>query len=179
MLAPGTHALGPAGGSLTVRTYREGIAQRVGHDLIIDVTSWSASLEVSADGVPTAATLDADPRSLRVREGRNGLKPLSDRDRATILENIDANVLHGLPISFRSSNVEVAPGRLVLAGELTLAGATRPARAELELSDAGRVSGTLPLTQSEWGITPYRGMLGALRVRDTVEIVVDATLPAG
>jgi hypothetical protein len=33
------------------------------------------------------------------------------------------------------------------------------------------------VTQSEWGIKPYRAFMGALKVRDTVEIVLDARLP--
>ena len=37
--------------------------------------------------------------------------------------------------------------------------------------------GTLPVTQSEWGIKPYRGMMGALKVRDTIEVVIDVTVP--
>jgi hypothetical protein len=43
----------------------------------------------------------------------------------------------------------------------------------------GHVTGTLPLTQSNWGIKPYRGMMGALKVRDDLEIVFDVELPAG
>ena len=39
--------------------------------------------------------------------------------------------------------------------------------------------GTIPLTQSDWGIKPYRGLMGALKVRDELEIVLDARLPAG
>jgi polyisoprenoid-binding protein YceI len=66
---------------------------------------------------------------------------------------------------------------LVVHGELTIAGSTRPATFELELGDDGRVTGTLPVTQSEWGIKPYRAFMGALKVRDTVEIVLDARLP--
>jgi hypothetical protein len=34
------------------------------------------------------------------------------------------------------------------------------------------------VTQSEWGIKPYRGMMGALKVRDTVEVVIDVALAA-
>ena len=33
----GTHTVGGDNGMLQVRTYREGMAQKVGHDLIIDV----------------------------------------------------------------------------------------------------------------------------------------------
>jgi hypothetical protein len=40
-----------------------------------------------------------------------------------------------------------------------------------------RVSGTLSVTQSEWGIKPYRAFMGALRVGDTAEVVLEVTLP--
>ena len=35
------------------------------------------------------------------------------------------------------------------------------------MSTEGRVSGTIPLTQSEWGIKPYRGLMGALKAETT------------
>lgn len=163
---------------MQVRTYREGVAQKVGHDLIIDVEQWQATVEVAEDGSLSAVVLDADARSLKVREGHNGLKPLSDRDRAEILKNIDQKILRGQPIAFRSTAIERDDGRLTVRGELTMAGATRPASFELMRNAEGRVSGTLALTQSEWGITPYRGLLGALKVRDTIEVVLDVALPS-
>ena len=72
---------------------------------------------------------------------------------------------------------EPSDGRLIVQGQLELAGTSRPARFELDAAADGRVRGTLPVTQSEWGIKPYRGMLGALKVRDTIEVVLDVTLP--
>jgi hypothetical protein len=35
----------------------------------------------------------------------------------------------------------------------------------------------VPLAQSEWGIKPYRGLMGALKVRDSLEVVFDGSLP--
>jgi hypothetical protein len=32
------------------------------------------------------------------------------------------------------------------------------------------------VTQSDWGIKPYRGLMGALKVRDEIEVVIAATL---
>jgi len=174
----GTHKLGRDSGTMQVRTYREGVAQKVGHDLIIDVELWHATVELGGDGSPTSVVLEADARSLAVREGLNGLKPLSDRDRTEIIKNIDQKILRGQPIAFRSTAIERDDGRLTVRGELTLAGTTRPASFELVLSADGRLRGTLPVTQSEWGITPYRGLLGALKVRDTVEVVLDVALPS-
>ena len=62
--------------SLTVRTYREGVAARAGHDLVLAVERCSAT--AGDDGT---VTVEVDPDSLAVREGLRGVKPLSDRDR--------------------------------------------------------------------------------------------------
>lgn len=122
--------------------------------------------------------MTADPQSLEVREGLRGVKPLTDRDRGEIRRNIDDQVLHGEPISFRSSTVSpVDAEHLVVKGELAMAGSTRPVTAQLDLDAEGRVTGTVPLAQTEWGIKPYRGLMGALKVRDEVEVAIAAQLP--
>jgi len=172
-----THQLGPDSGTLEVKTYREGVAQKIGHDLVIEVERWDAQLEVGPDDELQSVRLSADSESLRVREGNRGLKPLSDKDRRDIRDSIDGKVLQRKPITFKSSSVSIASGVVTVEGELTLADATRNATFELERGDDGRIRGTLPVTQSEWGIKPYRGLMGALKVQDTVEIVVDARLP--
>jgi len=112
-----------------------------------------------------------------VREGLHGIKPLTDKDRTEIRKQIDEKVLRGQPIAFRSNAVESSDGQLTVRGELTVAGMTRPSSFGLDLAADGRVSATLAVTQSEWGIKPYRGFMGALRVRDAVEVVIDARLP--
>ena len=167
---------GPDTGRLLVKTYREGVAAKVGHDLVIEVTRWEATVDLDASRVE----LTADARSLEVREGVRGVKPLTDKDRRDIAKTIDDKVLRGQPIAFRSSTVRSSDrdGPLVVEGELTIAGTTRPVTAQLDVDADGRVSGTIPLAQTDWGITPYRGLMGALKVRDEVEIVIEARLPA-
>src|SRR5688500_12511878 len=98
-------------------TYREGVAAKVGHDLVIDVTRWEATVEIAPDPGGSRVELSADPRSLEVREGRHGLKPLTDKDRAEILRNIDEKVLRGQPIAFRSTAVQAEGARLVVEGD--------------------------------------------------------------
>ena len=164
--------LGPHNAMLVVKTYREGVAAKAGHDLVIEVERWHATIEPGGGAIE----LSADSRSLAIREGVRGVKPLTDRDRREIRKNIDEKVLGGQPIEFRSGSPRVDGERMVADGELTMAGATRPVSAVLAVG-AGRVTGTIPLRQSEWGIKPYRGLMGALKVRDEVEIVIDAPLP--
>jgi polyisoprenoid-binding protein YceI len=163
--------LGPDNASLQVLTYREGVAAKVGHDLVLEVTRWEATVEHDT------VALDADSRSLEVREGRRGVKPLSDRDRDEIRRNIDDKVLRGQAIAFRSTAVRRDGAALAVEGELSIGGTTRPLAARLDVDSAGRAKGTIPLTQSAWGIKPYRGLMGALKVRDDVEIAIDAPAP--
>jgi polyisoprenoid-binding protein YceI len=177
-LPTGTHSLGPENASLQVRTYREGVAAKAGHDLIIDVTRWDATVEVADEPAGWTIGLNADPRSLEVREGLRGVKPLTDKDRVEIRRNIDEKILGTHPIEFRSRGVRLGDdgGLLTVEGELSMAGSTRPVTAQLSVEDDGGISGTIPVTQSDWGIKPYRGLMGALKVRDEIEVVIAATL---
>jgi YceI-like domain len=161
--------LGPDDGSVIVKTYREGLAAKAGHDLVIEVTRWDATL----DG--NRVELTVDPRSLRVREGLRGVKPLTDKDREEIHKNIDEKVLHGQPISF-SGIVNDQGGMLIVDGDLTIADTKRPMLVNVGTAD-GRATATISVRQREWKVAPYRGLMGALKVRDEVEVVLDLRLP--
>ena len=176
----GSHRFGPDNASLQVRTYREGVAAKAGHDLIIDVKRWDATVEVADGPAGWTIELTADPGSLEVREGLRGVKPLTDKDRVEIRKNIDEKVLGSRPIRFRSRSVRLGDdgGRLTVEGELWMAGSARPLTAQLSVEDGGAVSGTIPLTQTGWGIRPYRALMGALKVRDEVEVVIAANPPS-
>jgi polyisoprenoid-binding protein YceI len=178
-LRAGTYELGPDTASLVVKTYREGLAAKAGHDLIIEVRRWAATLEVGEDLSHSSVQLHADARSLYPREGLRGVKPLTDKDRDEVRRNIDEKVLGGEPINFRSSAVEAAGGgRFSVRGELTIRGQSRPAGFELTVGADGHVTATARLVQSDWAIKPYRGLMGALKVRDSLEVVFDGVLPA-
>ena len=177
-MEPTQHVLGPDNATLQVKTYRQGMAQKVGHDLVIDVTRWQATVTSGEDSVPTSVELTADPRSLQVRDGTGGAKALTDKDRGEISKNIEKKVLGGDEIVFRSSGVERpgSDGRLLVSGELSIAGTSRPMSCDLSMGPEGQVQGTIPITQSEWGIKPFTALMGALKVRDDIEVVLDARL---
>jgi len=46
-LPPGTYTLGPDDGTLAVRTERTGAAAMAGHNLLLHVTAWEATLAVA------------------------------------------------------------------------------------------------------------------------------------
>ncbi len=164
--------LGPTDASLQIRTYREGRAAKVGHDLIIEVGDWQATLELGDGPSPSSARFTADSRSLKVLEGLRGLKPLSDRDRGEIVKTIDSKVLRGAPISFTSTDVIRDGDTLTATGELEIAGGRQEVTLTLHGAAEGRYSGSVAVKQSAWGIKPYSGLMGALKVRDEVEVVL-------
>ena len=177
-IQPGTYELGPADGTLSVRTSRTGAAAKAGHDLLIHVTAWHATLVVGADAAASSLALEADATALHVREGTGGMQKLGDDDRSSIRGTIDDDVLKRKPIEFRSSAVQVADGgRWTVRGELTLVGKTAPLTFDVTLGDDGSVTGSAIVTQSKWGIKPYSALFGALKVADDVVVAVDARLP--
>ena len=111
-----------------MRTGRAGAAAKAGHDLLLHVTAWQATLEVEGGAAGSSLVLDADATSMRVREGTGGMQALGDDDKANIEQTIDDEVLKGQAIGFRSTSVEVAgdDGRLEVSGDLTLSGTTHP-----------------------------------------------------
>lgn len=172
----GTHTFGPENSALWVMTGRAGAAAKAGHDLLIHVTAWQARLEVGEDPAQTSVVFTADATSLRVREGTGGIQPLGDDDKASIEQTIDDEVLKGMAIEFRSTAVQTAGdgSRISVEGELTLVGETRPIAFELTVGDDGELGGRVVVNQTDWGITPYSTLFGALKVADEVEVVIDA-----
>ena len=177
----GTYELGPEDGTLSVRTSRTGAAAKAGHDLLIHVTAWQATLVVGEDAAQTSVVLEADATSLQVREGTGGIQALGDDDKASIRETIDDDVLKRKAIEFRSTAVQAAAdgGRWSVQGELTLVGKTAPIAFELAVGDDGTLSGSAVVKQTDWGIKPYSALFGALKVADEVVVAIDATLPLG
>jgi hypothetical protein len=172
-IGPGTYVFGPDNGTLTVLTKKGGAAAKAGHDLEIEVTRWSATLEV---GETPWASLSADSRSFRVVAGGGGVSALGDEEKAAIPQTIDEEVLKGTAIEFQSSRVEVDPrGHMVdVEGELALFGTRRPVAFRLNIGFNGRMAGSAHVTQSEWGIEPYTALFGTLKVADDVEVAIRA-----
>jgi polyisoprenoid-binding protein YceI len=165
----GTYKLGPDNGTLSVSTRRTGAAAKAGHNLLIEVTAWEATLDV---GDETSIELTANPGSLRVREGTGGMQALGDDDKANIEQTIDDDVLKRHDVSFRSTRVDATDGALAVQGELTLFGSTRPLAFDLAVSGDGTLSGVAVVKQTDWGMKPYSGLFGALKVVDEVEVSV-------
>lgn len=176
----GTHRLGPNDGTLRVKTGRLGAAKKAGHDLVIEVTSWEATIEVGKDPRQISLELTADAGSLRIRKGTGGVQALGEDDKVEIQKTIHDEVLTKRAIEFRSTGVEASDGgrRLRVTGDLKMAGKSHAVDFELSVSSEGQISGDATLKQTDWGIKPFTGLFGALKVADEVEVLLEASLPS-
>jgi polyisoprenoid-binding protein YceI len=98
--------------------------------------------------------------------------PLTDRDRREIKKQI-AGILRGGTASFASTRV-IPSG--AIEGTVTLNGKTQPARLQLTDSGSGRYRGSAILAQTGFGIKPYTGFFGALKLKDEVVVEFEVDL---
>ena len=179
----GTYRLGPDAGRVVIKTTRAGLAARVGHDLTLDVTSWSADITVPGDDLSAATvTAELDLGSLTVGAGTGGARPLTDSDRRDIESTMRKILGAGAQAAaaFRSTRVIPSSVGGAIEGTLTLNGRSQPVRLQLTSPAQGRYRGTVTVVQSAFGIKPYSGFFGALKLRDEVvaEFEVDLSRAA-
>ncbi len=168
---------GPDRASCEVLTFREGLLSPVAHDLLLRANAFHFAIDLDAPAVQA----EIDAGSLRVVTAMRDGRPLPGALRPADVEEIEAIVAREVlrasrfpVIRFASSSVSRTESGYDVRGQLTLVGATR----EVAFSprrDAGRLALELSLHQPEYGIRPYRAMLGALRVKP--DVIVRAAIP--
>lgn len=178
--APGTYSVGPDSGHLHLRTSREGVASRAGHDLLIAVQRWTGVVGVEAtpdpDALAVTINVEVNMTSFDVVEGTGGIAPLSAHDRAEISKTarrlLDVN---RFPAATFASTLTVPTGtRGTIEGTLTIRG--QSTLVSLDVTGGGTSwACRATIRQSDFGIKPYRAFFGALRLADpvVVEIAVD------
>ncbi|MEY2515135.1 MAG: hypothetical protein QOJ89_2493 [bacterium] len=169
----GTHTIGPSNGSLKIKTGKEGAAAKMGHDLVLGVNSWEATIE---GGDSPSISLTADPGSVEVLEGSGGAKPLSDKDKADIKKSIGSKVLGSDQITFTSSSVDDNGGTITAQGDLSIAGKSSSVSVPLS-ANGGKLSGSITINQDDFGIKQFSAMMGALKVQKQVEVLIEGEVP--
>jgi polyisoprenoid-binding protein YceI len=165
-----------------VFTLKEGLLSPIAHDLRIAVTRFS----VEVDDAKSSVTASFDTSSLVVemplKEGRDNPSALSEADKAQIGKQIREEVLHSARFpqaSFRSRSLSAREdGGYDVTGDLSLHGVTRPLSARSELV-GGRQELSLVLHQPDYGVTPFKAMLGTLKIRAEVTVRLLLGSPTG
>jgi YceI-like domain len=149
-----------------VFTYKDGLLSPFGHDLTLGVGRFT----IEVNGAEVDASFEAD--SLRVVAGSGGAVPLLQRDKQSIEETIAKEILQARKyprILFRAG-----VGEKEIRGQLTLLGKTREIVCR-HVADGARHTAEARIHQPDFGITPYRAMLGALRLKADIDVRVTLT----
>lgn len=170
--------LGPANGTLKVRTGVAGSASRMGHRLVLAVADWAAEVEMDGE-TPTAVQFRAQLDSLSVESGSGGVTPLTVVDRQVIRRNA-VKILDSTSnpeVVFTSAELAVGAKGIDVQGSLTMHGVTNPLDAHLDVVER-RVTASIPVVQTDFDIKPYSAMLSQLKVEDEVIVDLDILVPA-
>ncbi|RMG09106.1 MAG: YceI family protein [Planctomycetota bacterium] len=163
--------------TLRVWTFKDGLLARAAHDLCLE-----------ARGARAPCVLEEGRCRVEVRVPVAGLRvlgqvrageviPLSAKDHADIEETLRGpRVLDAArhpEVVYRGEGPPPSGGEVERNGELRLRGRPHPLCVRAAWEGAGQeveVRGEIRLSQSDFGIEPFRALLGALRVRDEVRV---------
>ncbi|HEY9378126.1 MAG TPA: YceI family protein [Jiangellaceae bacterium] len=170
----GSLRFGPGDGTLFIRTRRTGFASKVGHDLTLELTGWSAQVEVPDPAGPfggrVAATIDLS--TMTVREGSGGAVPLTDRDR----REIEGNARRMLEVdryptaTFAADRIIGTSTEATVIGMLSIHGSQGQVQLHVRQVPPDGLVAEATVAQTAFGIKPYSAFLGALKLRDEVAI---------
>ena len=181
------YAIDPDRSLVRVLALRGGALKRLGHDHVIasrDVAGFvrrfstgGQSSRLEGDFYVALAALTVDEEALRQRAGFTTEPSDDDRagTRSNMLKSLEANAYPFVTASVRTGAVEAsATGQGVTANlELTLHGVTQTVAVPVTVSLEGAALsalGRFELKQTDYGITPFSVLGGALAVQDTLEI---------
>ncbi len=170
--------IGPDVAACRVRTRRQGVLQALGHDL--ELAAVDFVLSFSPDGGRVSGVFQADSlRVVGVSTGTPGDQvTLSEADRQTIERNIREVVLQSRrypSIAFEAQGLQFDLQPEAVAGTLDLCGVRRNVVVRTRREGASWIA-QATVHQPDFGMEPFRAMLGGLRVHADVE--VEITVPA-
>ena len=155
-----------------VYTEREGALSAVGHDLKLRATSFE--IERDGDDVRVVVASDSLEVAACIKNGSEASVSLVDRK--VIERNATKDVMKAKKhpeVVYEGTLTDQTEGSFRLDGELTLQGTTRPLEIEFE-KEGDRWRGEATVNQPDWGIKPYKTMLGALKIKPEVRVEVYA-----
>ncbi len=180
---PARYRFGPAESKLTFKAFRDGWFSSLGHDHTLAARDFEGAIALGPAGrlEASAVTVTVKTATLEV------LDPGVDaRDKAEVAEAMKSSEVLDVKkfpeIVFRSTAVKVvrrdaAEVELEVSGDLALHGKTRAIKFPLILSPPAaapgeplKAKGTIKIDQTDFGITPYGVGLGAVKVKDRVEL---------
>ena len=191
-LKAGTYSLNGNSGKICVYTFKEGLLSKLAHDLLIDVTNFKVNANVPEEGFTSGnIDLELQANSLKVvcalKEGERQPNTLKEKDIADIERDMAKKVLHPdkyPTVNFCSKEILKKPGLYYkleedgyhVKGELSLHGVTKPVEFNVKITNGENLTGMITLLQKDYGIKPFKAMLGTLKIKNEINIGFDLSL---
>jgi len=191
-LKAGTYSLNENSGNVYVYTFKEGLLSKLAHDLLIDVTKFKANVNVPEEGFTSGnIDLELQANSLKVvcalKEGERQPDTLKEKDIADIERDTAKKVLHPdkyPTVNFCSKEILEKPelyykfeeDGYCVKGELSLHGVTNPVEFNVKITNGKNLTGMITLLQKDYGIKPFKAMLGTLKIKNEINIGFDLSL---
>ncbi len=161
--------------SIHVFTYkdRNKLLSPVAHDLCLRVDRY----RVERQGGQIVARFEAESLTLVGPVNASGVDVggMGGMETREIHKNLRKKVLHTRKHPEIRFEGEVGAGQA--SGQLSLHGQTKPLSFAFEEVD-GRWKGRAELAPSQWGIPPFKALLGTIRLEDRVVVELDIEIPA-
>jgi polyisoprenoid-binding protein YceI len=181
-LKAGSYCLDTNSGDLNVYTFKEGLLSKLAHDLLIDVTDFKVNLEVPEAGFASGSLeLEIQANSLKVicalKDGER-TDALKEKDITDIERDMGVKVLHPdkyPTANFRSKAIQEKEGGYHINGDLSLHGVTKSIDFGID-TNGGNLKGMITLLQKDYGIKPFKAMMGTLKIKNAINIGFDLSL---
>jgi len=169
---------------LVVKVYRDGQLASLGHNHVISSRDLQGEIYLAESIRDTAfeirlpvASLDIDSPALRAAAGDDFPGEL-DTDailgtRSNLLGGQQLDVASWPEIVLRSRSINSAPPDFTVMVDMAFKAhiSSFAVPVQLEISgDQLKVAGTFTILQTEFGMQPFSVMMGALRVRDAIDV---------
>jgi polyisoprenoid-binding protein YceI len=158
--------------TLRIKIFTEGALSAFGHDRVFDQPI-TVALNAGDDLDGATISVEGDLRQTKL------LGHASDSDRAEILKRKDRDVLKTDVFPALKFEGSYKQSQGVVSGSLSLHGSTQRVELPVSVAKAGQgysADGSLELDLRRFGISPYKALLGALRVKTVVEVMYSLEL---
>lgn len=156
-------------------SFKEGLLSAAGHDLELEVARFTGTVDTDKPSIEASFEASSIKVLHAIKSGSPDPGALSEGDRKTIEQNAVNDVLElkKFPdVRFRSTKIEGSAGRYNVSGTLTLHGTSRPVSFSTQ-NTGDYVRAETSIDTTEFGIKPFKALLGALKVKTTIKVVFE------
>lgn len=177
------YRIDPARSRFAVQAFSGGLLAAFAHSPTFAVREFSGEVRLgdSAEGLELAMTINPGSLELEDRVSASDRREIEDRMRGEVLETTAFREIAYRGTAVRADTIGQGRYRVVIEGDLTLHGPTRPYRIDAELivfGDGLRLGGGGTVRMSEFGIRPVTAVGGTIKLKDELRLSFDlAALP--